>query len=297
MDLSKKRLPLDRAKALKRVSLKLIEPQKIMFAPVYSFSAVEQEFLLLKSPLDFFTHEELEGYSHLDFLYFSRFIHTTDFAREAAVEIRTVLCQRDLLSRETNGLVYLSVVLSQAPFEVSHAVINILSKFWSEQFDRGVSVELFFLVPFVEELLGKLPGIELERVRSLGQSMLERALVTSSLLVFLLLHLGYFDLEFLTRVRNAGFKEVVRNLWSGPASPLGFQEKRDVTFVHEVNSLLKFVLENIKGTGGEVLPSGMIANSSSKITRKMFERMPVILREIRGRKFSPPSVYGGDGIL
>jgi hypothetical protein len=97
------------------------------------------------------------------------------------------------------------IALQLASYEVSDAVIRLIAPLWNE----GPSIDPFYVTVFVNELCDLLPGDTLKAYREQSMVDYERAVVQSSLIVFLALHLGYVDLAFINRLRAEAMREVM----------------------------------------------------------------------------------------
>jgi hypothetical protein len=149
-----------------------------------------KKFLVVKSPLDFWSNEDLARWSSNEYLYS---IPWEDVCEEYASIGRRI---RRVLSYTPSGS-----SLAPAPFEVSDSVLKILSAIWDLGDEQELSVEVFFL-PFLVEALFEnwdpLPPL----LEGLDSDSIEQRVLQSSLAVVLGLLLGVLGLHELRAIQH-----------------------------------------------------------------------------------------------
>src|SRR5690606_18653479 len=96
-----------------------------------------------------------------------------------------------------SSLRFPEVTLPPAPYELSDAVLRLIGPLWGD----GSGIDPFFVSAFAEELCGPIPGERLVAMRERSVERFEEAVFSSSFSVFIALHLGYTELEFLKDLR------------------------------------------------------------------------------------------------
>jgi len=70
MDFRQRKLPKEAAINLRISPIASVKPYALMIAPVYVFMRVNEKFVSVKAPLDFFTPEELERLKSFESFFF-----------------------------------------------------------------------------------------------------------------------------------------------------------------------------------------------------------------------------------
>ena len=94
------------------------------------------------------------------------------------------------------------------PFEVSNIVLRNVSRVWG----KDKRIEPFFLAYFIHKLLGELPPDTIKAGRDWDINAYERGILQSAWGVFLAMHLGYCDLDFLKEFRIRVFNDAVAGI-------------------------------------------------------------------------------------
>ncbi len=288
MDFKDKNIPYEIGKKLKRVSFKTVQPYSINFVPAYVLIKKKKELIAVKGVLDFFSPEDLERLRGYDFLYLSRFISSIEFAKDAAVSLQSLLSQQEIGRDLAKVPIFRGVTLGMSPFEQSDSVLQILSRFWCQDQNLAIGLELYFVSVLVYELCGKIPVDLLCQAKVRGSKRLERSIGLSGLVVFLALHLGYFNLDFIKRLRDFVFMVATEDSYD-----LRFKSN----FPAEIEELIELVLSRFEGKGDETVLAVGVANSSSRVTKKIQERLLRIRSLVRDRKSSTPSIFGELGFI
>lgn len=195
-----KKLDLDAAEELFQCRVSSVKPFALMLSPVYVFMKRNQKFVSVKAPLDFFTPEELASLArHEEFFLPKSVVEVSEFQTSARL-----VC--GILERAKKGF-------PPASFEISNELIKVLAPLWGKE----IRVSPFCAAIFADELCGPLESGELILGRESAVVKHDLGLLLSGLLVFVLVHLGWFDRELLTKIRLEVYARTIRGEeWSEP---------------------------------------------------------------------------------
>ncbi|MCM0606961.1 MAG: hypothetical protein KA715_12800 [Xanthomonadaceae bacterium] len=149
-----------------------------------------KRFVSVKSPMDFFTPEELKKIEVMTNFYVPDFVEHVVPYRSTGRSIRSLLTYQ-VGENE----------LGPTPFELSDSILRLVAPLWRS----GWKVDPFFVSVLVNELFEPLPEAVLNQARDENVDQFERSLYQSSITVFLALHLGYTDLKELGKIRTRVF--------------------------------------------------------------------------------------------
>lgn len=206
MEFSKKKLPRESAPQMQKYSIQDIAPFTPLFAPGYVFMPRNAKFVSVKAPLDFFTPEELKKLDGFRNIYFSEFLDEIEPFRVAARAVRAILNWKPRIVRE-KGVRFAAPELPPAPFELSDAILRVMGPLWGPE----MRIEPFFLAVFAQELFGNLATEKMAWARDQSYEVYERALLISSAMVFLELHVGKCSLSYLKKLRIEQFEQISKN--------------------------------------------------------------------------------------
>ncbi len=200
-----KKLHLESIEELIQCPISSVEPYSLMLSPVYVLMKLNKKLVSVKAPLDFFTEDELKRLSVNEVFYLPRFANSSVRFQTAARLVQNVLTIRQ---KRFNA----------APFEISKEVFAALSPLWGKQF----KVEPFFMSVFTEELCEPLDPKRMLWARENVVVKHDQGLLLSGALVFIALHLGWYDLDELNHVRSEIYERTIRDeSWDYPGSQLG----------------------------------------------------------------------------
>ena len=196
MDFSKRKLPLEATSQLRMCPVETIKPFALMISPVYVFMRRNEKFISIKSPLDFFTPEELHRLRSIEMFFMPQFVDNVLPFRNLARRVKMVLGWNPVES---------AAVLPPAPYELADGALRMMAPLWG----RKYQLEPFFVSVFINELCALLPGEELMAAREKDFLLMERAIITSAWMVFLSLHVGAADQKYLDTLRLDSFRKVL----------------------------------------------------------------------------------------
>jgi hypothetical protein len=270
MDFSRRKLPKEAVTDMRLCMIESVRPYALMLAPAYVYMKVNEKFVAVKAPLDFFTPEELERLKPLGSFFFPSCVDAALRYRETARAVRS------LLAWEPKPAKGGAAVLPPAPYELSDALLRLLAPLWGAQ----AAIEPFFVSTFANELCELLPGDLLKSARDRDVVGYERALLVSGWAVLLALLLGHADLAYLNRLRLGVFREAVG------ADPAGFAPEitEEASAIHAAH-------------GTRALPSGHFATRASRAGAKLAGRMGRLRELAQAAGQSAPSVFGEGGFV
>ena len=199
-----KKLQLESIDDLIQCPVHSIEPFSLMLAPVYILMKLNQKLVSVKAPLDFFTEDELQRLKLHEVFYIPKFIKSSVRFQTAARLIKKMLPVQQF-------------ELSTAPFEISKESFSVLSELWGKQ----IQIEPFFMAIFADELCAPLDQEKMLWARENAVVNHDHALLLCGSLVFIALHLGWFDLVFLNQFRKTIYERtVLGEKWDNPKSEM-----------------------------------------------------------------------------
>ncbi len=273
-------MPKEAAGRLRRLALDQVQPYELNLAPLYVYLRRNEKFVSVKAPLDFFTPQELDRYRTYDCFFMSPFIDLVRPYQTAARMVRKLL-----LWNHTDADTH---QFTLPPYEMSQRVLGQVLPLWKNNF----TIEPFFIVVFVNELCTSLEPDTLIKVREASVLGFDRALVYCSVTVFLALHLGYCNVEYLERIRTRLFGTTLED----GANPALFVEG-------DIEELALRVLQVFSSEDESVVtpPASLsiaeFANDMSRVACKMRSRVRHMRSQVRNTGFSTASVFGITGFV
>ncbi|MGZ3696701.1 MAG: hypothetical protein ACXWP5_01295, partial [Bdellovibrionota bacterium] len=194
MDYTHKKLPKEAVNDLWRFPTSTLKPYRLTVAPVYLYLIKNQKFISIRGPLDFFTEADLEKVRAFDHYYLPKFVDHTEPFRNAGSSVRRILSWKPdpagFAADEGDRESFPAVKLDPSPYELSDAVLRTVGRLWG----KNASIEAFFVSVFVDALCDPLPQEVLLAARDVSMAQFERAVMLSSWVVFLAIHLGHSQL-------------------------------------------------------------------------------------------------------
>jgi hypothetical protein len=254
MDFSRRKLPAEEAANLRRCPIETVKPFAMMIAPVYVFMRRNEKFISVKSPLDFFTPEELERFKDVEMLFMPEFVDSVLPYRGLARRVKMMLGWNPV---DVGG------ALPPAPYELSDGVLRMTAPLWGTKY----RIEPFFAGVFVNELCSLLPGEDLMAAREKDIELFERAIILSAWTVFFSLHLGAADQVYLDRVRLASFRKVMGTEIPQPGT-LSLDNRSDAG---ELFRLMSSILEGDKIR--DAVEAEVFFSRSERVAQKISARL------------------------
>ncbi|MGE0614449.1 MAG: hypothetical protein AB7P04_02325 [Bacteriovoracia bacterium] len=269
---------------LRRLPIRDMKPYALVPSPVYVYLRLNQKFISIKGPLDFFLPEELERLQIYESFYVTDFVDTIAPFREAATRARAVLGwipQPKGDHTYVSGKVsYPQVPLPPAPFELSDTMLKLTGPLWS----KDLAIEPFFLSFFVDELCDPIAREQMMMARENSVRRFEAGIFRSSLAVFLALHVGYCDQDFLNDLRRRVFRETAKGLANVVRG--------------EVEELIELVNEAIPlDAPTESISSAALTRFSTRIGQKLENKFKRVGEQLLDPAFEAPSIFGEKGFV
>jgi len=264
MDFYYKKLPLELFNELRPFPVSKVKPYQLLLAPVYVFLHKNSKFLALKGPLDFFTEQEMEKYSTYEVMYFHRSI---ELCTPFVIASKSV---KDILSLESVDMI--------PSYELSDSVLRLIGPLWSSE----NKIEPYFINIFVDELCAPLGNKKMEEASLLDVDLFECALLQSSWAVFLALHLGYCNLNFLNKLRLNTFDSV-----------MGFESYNGKN--EEVEDLISIARSTLKSIETKVLYGNYFDKKNERVCKKMSSKINRIQNEVCVTGLKSATIFGKEG--
>ena len=205
MQFDERKLGVEAIDQLLQCEICSIEPYALMLAPIYIFMKLNQKFVSVKAPLDFFTPDELQHLSRYERFYIPKFVQSGSRFQTAAKLIRNLMSSPLSAAR-----------LAPTNYELSNEVILTLATLWG----RDLSIDPFYSAVFADELLGSLDPEKMLAARDLAVARHDSGILLSGLMTFVLMHLGYYDLSLIGAIRVDVYESIVERDedWQSPSS-------------------------------------------------------------------------------
>lgn len=280
MEFTHKKLPPEAAETLRLCPIRSVAPFALMLAPVYVYMKMNQKFVCVKAPLDFFTSEELERLDPFQAFFIPEFVDSALPFREAARRVRSLLSWQPRQASETEDNPYPPAPLPPTPFELSDAVLRIIGPLWGD----GAVIEPFFVAIFANEICELLPGEMMRAARDSNVELFERAIFRSAWAVFLALHLGYCNLDLLNRLRFRVFEETLNEI--SPRFPCS-----------EIDELIAIVAMSLETSQTRTLNGDIFNGRPERVSQKISARMARVKSQMILHGEPAPTIYGLKGFI
>ncbi len=271
MYFNKRKFDLSEAPFLRECAIETLSPFAPMLAPAYVFMRKNKKFISVKAPLDFFTEDELEKLKPYGSLYFSPFVDSSLLFRDVARKIKALLLWQPQGGSSMPKL-------SPAPYEISDAVLRLLSPLWGTE----LKIEPFFIAVFSNELCQLLPSEKLLQTRDQNVALLETAILQSAWGVFLALHLGHCQLDFLNSLRGDLFKNSLTHLAPDNSGD-------------DFSDLSRFVSYTIPNSEVKILDWSLFNARDTKLSEKITVRLKRIKEKWITQNQPSPTIFGAEG--
>jgi hypothetical protein len=245
-----------------------IEPYTLMLAPVYVFMKLNQKFVSVKAPLDFFVPEELERLKSHETFYLPRFIKSSVRFQTSARLAKKIL----LLQSQQKGMKAL------ATYESSNEVLKVMATLWSKQ----IQVEPFFMAVFTHEFCLPLKKETMVWAREQAVVRHDQGLLLAGAFVFIALHLGMHDYELLNRLRDEIYERTV----SG----------EDWTEPKNLNDLIVSQLDQLV-TSGDAIGKDTLIYLQEEWSQKILARLKRVEKDYAKYLENAPSIFGAEGFV
>lgn len=281
MNFRSHKLPKNAAMELKRCPIDSLSPYVLVASPIYLFMRKNEKFLVIKSPLDFFTEAELQKLKPFHSFYVPKFIDSVIPFIEAAKSVRILLTwEPQLKHNESQSKKYPEVALPIAPFELSDAIVRAIAPLFGQQ----AVIEPFFVFTFINELCDPLPGDLLTEARSKDPTGFEKAILQSTWATFLCLALGYGDLPWLNQYWQKAFQY--------------FTKSSDVKLqISETpDQILTIIDEQYQEEIPKLYQPEFFAERQDRASQKVHSRFKRLSETLVKEGQQTPTIYGEGGV-
>jgi hypothetical protein len=276
MDFRQRKLPKEAAINLRISPIASVKPYALMIAPVYVFMRLNEKFVSVKAPLDFFTPEELERLQPFESFFLPEFVDAALPFRQVARNVKRLVGWQPKLAGPGAG-----GELPPAPYEISDAVLRMLGPLLG----AGCVIEPFFAAVFANELCELMPPERLRQARDQDVAAYERAVLRSGWAVFLALLLGYCDLPFLNGLQRRVFEAS----FTGVGIPA-------VGRAADVDELLEIVWASMGPGAAEPVRGEVFGAHPSRSAQKVAHRLRRVQDEAMISETEPvPTIFGPRG--
>ncbi len=243
--------------------LSKMKPYSLMLSPVYVFLKMNQKFVSIKEPLDFFTPQEIAKLARYESVFVPKSINSAVKFQSAGRLVKS------LLNTRIEGL-------PPTSYEISNEVESVLLPLWG----KDLRIEPFFMSIFADELCKKLPEEMMENGRDASIDLHDLGLLLSGASVFFGLQTGTFDYQKVSERREEVYLKTVSGTDWTRAGLASDQLVRDL-FV---------LLQASRSIDLEVLKS-----HPSEWCRRISSRLKRFQEAKRLSKEKSPSMYGEEG--
>lgn len=264
-----------------------IKPFSLMYAPVYLYLKKNQKYVSIKAPLDFFAPDELSKLSSHESVFILPFIESLKPFQEEAERLRKLITFNNEIQWTFGSGEAVHLEISPVPFELSNEILKTIGPLWWKSEKNGIGIEPFYTVVFVDYLCDPFPNESLLKARENGVDFLEMGILVSSWLVFLALHLGYSDLDFLNYLRRSSFAFKAFN------HPI-------VTANGELDELIQAAEVSLQDhwsqKGVHFIQAEFFSTKKGRVFKKLGDRLARVREEFVSQG-TPPSIYGDKGFI
>lgn len=186
---------------LRKVERTYFKPFVVMVSPVYVKLPLNQKFVAIKAPLQFFTKDELQKWKSHEHFYLPGFVDQVSLFQSTGVQIRVLLSQQEQVKIQSfkNGkIVKENLRLPASSVKQNDQLLRLLGPLWGTM----LAVEPFFASFCGNEVCDPFLPDTLARAENVSVKDFELAFVRSNTAVFFALHLGWRDTTALSQFRD-----------------------------------------------------------------------------------------------
>lgn len=282
MNFSNRKLPKEATDSMRTCPIESVAPYALMLSPIYVYMKLNEKFVSVKAPLDFFEPEELKRLKPFGEFFIPAFADAALPYQKMARSLKQLLSYvpPESSAKDESAEKYPPAAMAPSSYELSDTFLRMTAPLWGSD----ARIEPFFVAVFVNELCGVLPAAELKRARDQNVTVFERAVFASSWVVFLALLLGYLNLEYLGALRLQAFICVADG--STGVNPTG-----------ESHELVSLALISLDHSQSKALTAEYFEVRSDRLSQKIASR----LHRLKFRLIPPNSVaasiYGAKGFV
>ncbi len=185
-----------------------IPPFFLMPVSVFVYLQANEKLVSVKRALDFFTPYELNKFKSFKYFYFSDDIKKSFPFSQSGLKVKSFLNLKVSIQDIKKKKISESHFPGDSYF-LSQQIFRGIAPLWLESGSSCLEINPFLVSVFVNELCPSLEEEKLVMARERDVRSFEKAILISSLSIFLVLHLGYCNLKFLADLRSFVFYEIV----------------------------------------------------------------------------------------
>lgn len=206
-DFKQTKLTIEEAVDFRFCSVSTVQPNTLLLMPAYVYMKLNQKFVMIKQAMDIFSEEDLAHFKSFGVFYFPEEIEKALTFREIASEVRRLLDWQPERDSTLGGRIRreLRTYITPASYEEADTVLRLIAPLW----ESGFKIDPYFVSVFANELCDPIAPEVLKKSRNQNIALYEKAIIASSWAVFLALHLGYLNIDFLNKLRLGTFEEVM----------------------------------------------------------------------------------------
>ena len=263
-----KKLNPEAVEDLLQCPIESIAPFTLMLAPIYVFMKLNQKFVSVKAPLDFFLPDELEKLRKHETFYVPKIIKSSVRYQTAARIIKKIYTFNDSNSN----------LLGASSFEISNEVLKVIGSLWGNE----VIVEPFFAAVFAHEFCRPLNSEMILNARETTVVRHDHGLLLSGVFVYVAVHLGWYSYEELNQLRDLIYERTVNGEdWSNATS----------SYELMINGLNQIIIKSSR------IDIDQLKELRLEWSQKLLSRISRIKSEISKYSEKSPSIYGEEGFV
>lgn len=267
-----KKLPPEAASDLKSEPIRIDRAYALTWSPVYVFLRRNQKFVAVKGPKDFFTPDELKKLSPFENFFIPKRSTEIDYYQEKGRNLRRYL---ESIKHEEDSLAS-NPDPKEAPtasYEVSAFTMDKICEIW------GTRRHLmnWEVVAYIDSICHGVAGDHWLRLREISIQEFDRILAHSSWIIFFALHLGYTDIDLLSRYRSELFR---RSLSSGDLE----------LSIPELDEIERLVSKWLNQSPEGLSSAKIMEDWSGRVAQKLSFRLDLVNKYEATRHASEPAV-------
>ncbi len=274
-----KKQPAKLATQFRALLITELEAYKLLPSTVYLYLEINQKFLALKEPFDFFTEEELEKFSKQGTFHVPEHFDIAAPFREAGQRVRSMLEWSGGDGEE----------LEPASYEMSDSVIRQVAGLWAPLDPTRkdfAGIETYFAAIFAHEIVTPLPSAVLIEARANDLDLYLVSVMRAAFSVFIALHLGFCDRERLDEL----YAWVFTNSARLPIS-------KEIPVTPQMKEVGAWVSSFISEPGVSLLASDVFNTEKGRVPEQLKSRMKRICNELMSKEARLKSIHSDPWVL
>lgn len=195
------KLHLSEESNLRKVERSYFKPYVVLVSPVYVKLSLNEKFVAIKAPLQFFTEEELKNWASHEYFYMPGFVDQVALYQSAGVSVRKLLSIHETVDLKVfkEGKIHnQKIQITSSSVVQNNETLKLLAPLWG----TSISIEPFFASFCGNEVCDAFQGETLLRAENVSVENFELSFVRANSAVFFALHLGWRNIADLTKFRD-----------------------------------------------------------------------------------------------